>query len=75
LVQVCRLDHLSVGRSVCLSVYCGKTAEWIWIPFGAVSWVDQGMGVLNGGGYGGRGMGSFGMNLGRPIVSNGDILS
>jgi len=42
-----------VGRSVCLSVwkvYCGKTADWIWMLFGMVSGVGQGMGVLNGGG-------------------------
>jgi len=39
--------------SVCLSdwkVYCGKTADCIWMPFGIVSGVGQGMGVLHGGG-------------------------
>jgi len=40
---------LSVSRSVC-KVYCGKTAEWIRMPFGVVSGVGQGMGVLDGGG-------------------------
>jgi len=42
---------LSVFRSVGLSlwkVYCGKTAESIWMPFTVVSGVDQGMGVLDG---------------------------
>ena len=27
-------------------VYCGKTADWIWLPFGVVRAVSQGMGVL-----------------------------
>jgi len=38
--------------SVCVSVwkvYCGKTTEWIQIPFGVVSGVGRGMGVLDGG--------------------------
>jgi len=35
--------HWSVGRSVRL-VGCGKTADWIRIPFGMVSWVGQEMG-------------------------------
>jgi len=37
--------------SVCLSVwkvYCGKMSDWIHIPFGVVSGVGQGMGVLDG---------------------------
>jgi len=29
-------------------VYCGKTADWIWMTFGMVSGVGQGMGVLDG---------------------------
>ena len=36
--------------TVCLSVhkvYCGKTANWIWMPFGVVSGVRLGMGVLD----------------------------
>jgi len=47
LVQVCCLSSyllvgLSVSLSVCLSVClrwvnCGKTADWIWMPFGVVS--------------------------------------
>jgi len=44
---------VSPRASICLSVrrvYCGKTAEWIRIPFGVVSGVDRGMGVLDGGG-------------------------
>jgi len=43
----------SVGLRVCVclsvrKVYCGKTAEWIWVPFGMVSGVGRGMGVLDG---------------------------
>jgi len=36
---------MSVGLSVC-KAYCGKTAEWIRMPFGMVSGVGRGMGVL-----------------------------
>jgi len=39
---------VSVCVSVCLSVhkvYCGKTADWIQMPFGVVSGVDRGMRV------------------------------
>ena len=46
---ICR----SVGRSVCLCVrklYCGKTADWIRMPFGMVSGVGRGMDVLDAGG-------------------------
>jgi len=34
----CRSVCLCVCRSV-LKVYCGKTAEWVWMPFGVVSGV------------------------------------
>ena len=53
----------SPGPSVCLSVckvYCGKTADWIRMPFGVVSGVGRGTGVLDGGGDRRRGRGSFG---------------
>jgi len=63
---------VSVGRSV-RKVYCGKTAEWIWMPFGMVSGVGRGMGALDGGGY--RQRGSLGLNLGRPIVTDGDFVA
>jgi len=52
LVHACRLSHLSVCLSICRSVqmvYCGKTADWIWMLFGVVSGVGQGMVVLHGG--------------------------
>jgi len=69
-----------VGRSLCLSVglsvhkvYCGKTAEWIWMPFGMVSGVGQRMGVLDGCGYRRRKGAVLAVNFGRPIVTNGDL--
>ena len=57
---------------VCVCVFvgkehCGKTTDWIRMPFGMVSGVGRGMGVLVGGGDRRRERGSFG----RPIVTNG----
>jgi len=37
----------------------GKTADWIRMPFGLVSGVGRGMGVLDGSGDRRRGMDSF----------------
>ena len=62
MVQVSRLDHLSVGK-----VHCGKMAEWIRMPFGVVSGVGRSMGVLDGGGYRRKEKNSFGVNLGVPL--------
>jgi len=50
-VCVCVCVCLSVCLLVCRSVrkvYCGKTADWIQMPFGMVSGVGRGMGVLDG---------------------------
>ena len=44
-------------------MYCGKTAEWIQMPFGMMSGVGQGMGVLDRGGYHQRGRDSFGIEF------------
>ena len=74
MLQNIRLDHLSVSRSV-HKVYCGKMADWIWMPFGMVSGVSQGMDVLNGGGYCRRGRGSFWVNFGCPIITTGDFVA
>jgi len=67
--DACRLDHLSVCRSV-QKVYCGKTADWIRMPFEVVSGVGQGLGVLDGvvivEGEGAV----FGMNLEHNIVTS-----
>jgi len=56
-------------------VYCGKTADWIWMPFGMVSRVGRGMGELDGGGDRRRGRGSFlgGVKVGHPIVAIRDL--
>ena len=42
MLRICRLDHLCVCAR---KVYCGKTADWIRIPFGVMSGVGLGMGV------------------------------
>jgi len=41
------------------------------MPFGVVRGVGRGTGVLDGGGDRRRGRGSFGVNFGRTIVTNG----
>jgi len=49
--STCRLAHLSVCICVCLSVrkvYCSKTAVRIRMPFGMVSGVSGGLGVVDG---------------------------
>ena len=66
---------LPVGReSVCLCpsgrwVNCGKTTDWIWMPFGVVSGIGHGMRVLI------EVRGNFGVKLGRPIVTSGDFVA
>jgi len=56
-------------------VYCGKTADWIRKPFGLVSEVGRGMGVLDGvlivEGEGAV----LGVNVGRPIETSGDFVA
>jgi len=44
------------------------------MPFVLASCVGRGMGVLDEGGDRRRGRGSFGVNLGRPIVTSGDFV-
>jgi len=50
-------------------------ADWIWMPFEVVSWVGLGMGVLDFGDDRRRGRGNLGVNLQRPIVTNGDFVA
>jgi len=45
------------------------------MPFGVVSGVGLGRGVLDFGGHRRRGRGSLGVNLRRPIVTNGDFVA
>ena len=42
------------------------------MPFGVVSGVGRGLGVLDGGSDRQSGMGTFGVNFVRPIVTNRD---
>jgi len=61
----------SVG-CVCLSVrkvYCGKTVDWIRVPFGVVSGVGRVMGVLDRGGDRRRER-----TVWRPTETNGDFV-
>jgi len=56
-------------------VYCSKMAEWFQMPFGMVSGVGRGIGVLTGvvivEGEGAV----LGVNLGHLIVTNGDFVA
>ena len=49
-------------------------ADWIRMPFGEVSGVGRGMGVLDGGGDREGKEAVFGVNFWRPIVTNGPLL-
>jgi len=68
LEHTCRLSHLSVGLSVCLSVgleaELWKNGYWIWIPLGVVSGVGRGMGGLDGNGDRRKEKGNFGGKYG-----------
>ena len=82
MLRTWRLAHLSVCVCVfiyvCVSVrkvYCGKTAEWIRMPFGMVSGVGRGMGVLDVGGYRRTEGTVLGVKLERPIVTNGEFVA
>jgi len=67
-----------VANPMCRSVhrvYCGKTADWISMPFGVVSGVGRRMGVLDVGGDCQRERGGFGVNVGHPIATIGDFVA
>jgi len=52
-------------------MYCGKMADWIRMPFGVLTGIGRGMGVLNGVVIV-KGEGAIlGVNLGHPIITNG----
>jgi len=56
-------------------VYCDKMADWIWMPFRVVSGVDRVMDVLDGVETV-KGEGAvLGVNVGHPIVTNGDFVA
>jgi len=69
---------LSPSSSVGLSdrwVNYGKTARWIWMPFGMVNGVGRGMGVLDGVEIV-EGEGAvLWINAEHPIVTNGDFVA
>jgi len=75
LVQVCRLDHLSVGQSVCLSGKC-TVAKWLsesgchlrWRVESVEAWVYYIRAVIIEGE-------EERVNLGHPIVTNGDFVA
>ena len=56
-------------------MYCGKTADLMRMPFGMVSGVGLGMGVLDFGGDRRREGAVWGVNLPRPIITNGDFVA
>ena len=61
----------SVGLSVCPESILWQNGEWIRMPFGVVSAVGRGMGVLDGVVSVEKEGAVLGMNLGRPTVTNG----
>jgi len=71
MLRYIRLDHLSVGLSVCLSAKCIVAKRLTRMPSGVVSGVGQGMRVLDG-------MviveGEWGI-LERPVKTNGDFVT
>jgi len=56
-------------------VYCGKTADWILMPFGVVSGVSRGMGALDRGEDRQREGIVLGVNVGRLIVTIEDFVA
>jgi len=56
-------------------VSSGDTGDWIGMPFGVVSGVELCMGVLDFGGDRQRERCSLGVNLRRPIITNGDFVA
>ena len=62
----------SVGLFVC-PVHCGKTADRIRMPFGVIGWTGLEIRQVLGFGNRSTGRGTFGANLGRTIVTNGDF--
>ena len=68
----------SVGQSVSLSVrkvYCGKTVEWIRMPFGMVWGQSSDRYIRWGGDQSPKGKRQFWSEFGHPIVTNGDFVA
>ena len=71
-LSVCAYVRTCVGRSVS-PVHCGKTADRIRMQFGTIGRTDPGMRQVVGFGDRSTGRGTFGVNLGRAIVTNKDF--
>jgi len=56
-------------------MYCRKTAVWIRMPFGVVSGVGRGRGILDGSGDRRREGAVLGVNVGHSIVTSGDFVA
>jgi len=52
-----------------------RLSSWIWMLFGVVRGVSRGIGVLDFDSDRRMARGSFGVNLGCPIVTNGDFVA
>jgi len=74
-IKTCRLAHVSVRLSVGLFGGCIAAKRLIWMPFGVVSGVDRGMGVLDDGGDRRRDRAILGVNVGHPIATSGDFVT
>ena len=57
------MNDLSVGRSIC-PVHCGKTVDWIRLPFGIIGRTGPGMRQVVGFGDRSTGKGTFGGEFG-----------
>ena len=69
------LSHVPVCLCVRPVGELWKTNDLIWIPFGVMSRVGRGMVVLDKGRNRQRERGSFGVNVGHPIVTSGDFMA
>ena len=74
-VSIIQLSPIpSVGLSV-PKEYCGKTVDWIRMPFRVMSGVGRMMGLLDAGGDRRREGAVLGVNLRCPIVTSGDFVA
>jgi len=73
-VGTCHLDHLSFGLSIC-PVNCGKIDDWIWMRFGMICRLGPRMKQVDGVGDCPTRRAVLGVDMGRPIVTNGDFMA
>jgi len=81
-LEHCCLAHLLVSWSICLSlsvgqsirwVNCGKTADWILMPFEVVSGSVED-GCIRWGWRSSKGRAVLGVNVGHPVVTSGEFV-